>query len=110
MLSDNNLSLSCGRMHINIKIEKMEKVNIEKEKTIQEFAGEIITKFGNTEMGRYKIQLMADEFAKEKSMQFIEFMEVNRFRRLEQSEEYSNGEIHRTRNELYEMFLCGWQG
>jgi uncharacterized protein (DUF1330 family) len=88
----------------------MEKVNIEREKTIQEIAGEIITKFGNTEIGRYKIQLMADEFAKEKSMQFIEFIEVNGFRRLAQSEEYSNAEIHRTRSELYEMFLCGWQG
>lgn len=43
----------------------MEKVKIEREKTIQEIAGEIITKFGNTEMGRYKIQLMCDQFSEE---------------------------------------------
>jgi len=43
----------------------MENVKIEREKTIQEIAGEIFTKFGNTEMGRYKIQLMCDEFAEE---------------------------------------------
>jgi hypothetical protein len=45
----------------------MEKVVIEREKTIQEIAGEIIDKFGNTEMGRYKIQLMCDQFAEEYS-------------------------------------------
>lgn len=43
----------------------MEKVKIEREKTIQEIAGEIFTKFGNTEMGRYKIQLMCEEYANE---------------------------------------------
>jgi hypothetical protein len=41
----------------------MEKVKIEREKTIQEMAYEIIDKFGNTEMGRYKIQLMCDQHA-----------------------------------------------
>jgi hypothetical protein len=41
----------------------MEKVKIEREKTIQEMAYEIIDKFGNTEMGRYKIQLMCDRHA-----------------------------------------------
>ena len=43
----------------------MEKVKIEREKTIQELAYEIIDKFGNTEMGRYKIQLMCDQHAEE---------------------------------------------
>jgi hypothetical protein len=43
----------------------MEKVKIEREKTIQEIAGEIMTKFGNTEMGRYKIQLMCDQYSQE---------------------------------------------
>ena len=43
----------------------MEKVKIEREKTIQEMAYEIIDKFGNTEIGRYKIQLMCDQHAEE---------------------------------------------
>ena len=43
----------------------MEKVKIEREKTIQELAYEIIDKFGNTEMGKYKIQLMCDQHAEE---------------------------------------------
>jgi len=41
----------------------MERVKIDREKTIQEMAYEIIDKFGNTEMGRYKIQLMCDQHA-----------------------------------------------
>ena len=41
----------------------MERVKIDREKTIQEMAYEIIDKFGNTEMGRYKIQLMCDRHA-----------------------------------------------
>lgn len=43
----------------------MEKVKIERDKTIQDMAYEIIDKFGNTEMGRYKIQLMCDQHAEE---------------------------------------------
>jgi hypothetical protein len=43
----------------------MERVKIDREKTIQEMAYEIIDKFGNTEMGRYKIQLMCDQYAEE---------------------------------------------
>ena len=43
----------------------MEKIKIEREKTIQETTYEILTKFGNTEMGRYKIQLMCDQYAEE---------------------------------------------
>ena len=39
--------------------------NMIEEKTIQELAYEIIDKFGNTEMGRYKIQLMCDQHAEE---------------------------------------------
>jgi len=50
------------------------------------------------------VQLM-EEFAQIQALEFIEFIEVNGFRRLEQSEEYSNGEIHRTKSELHEMFL-----
>ena len=40
-----------------IKIETMK----EEDKSIQDTAYAIIDKFGNTEMGRYKIQLMCDE-------------------------------------------------
>lgn len=43
----------------------MERVKIDREKTIQEMAYEIIDKLGNTEMGRYKIQLMCDQYAEE---------------------------------------------
>jgi hypothetical protein len=43
----------------------MERVKIDREKTIQEMAYEIIDKFGNTEMGRYKIQLMCSQYAEE---------------------------------------------
>jgi len=43
----------------------MERVKIDREKTIQEMAYEIIDKFGNTEMGSYKIQLMCDQYAEE---------------------------------------------
>ncbi len=38
-------------------------VKIEREKTIQEMAYEIINEFGNTEIGRYKIQVMCDQHA-----------------------------------------------
>ena len=48
---------------------------------------------------------VVEDYAKQQALNFLEFIEVNGFTRLEDSEEYSNGEVHRTRSEIYEMYL-----
>ena len=45
-----------GSYDVDITHEK-----ISKEINIQDMVGDILNKFGNTEMGRYKIQLLFDE-------------------------------------------------
>lgn len=81
----------------------MDKVKIEREKTIQEIAGEIFTKFGNTEMGRYKIQLMCDQFAKE-------YLEKQKHKLIAEQFDYLQGFINQFEEEgkLQELSNDDW--
>jgi hypothetical protein len=58
----------------------------------------------NGELGDEEFE-HAKEMEKKNTLDFLEFLEVEGFRKLEDSEEYSNGEVHKTRSELYEMYL-----
>jgi len=47
----------------------------------------------------------AKEIEHQHCLDFVDFIEVNGFIRLKESEEYSNGEVHRTISEIYTMYL-----
>jgi hypothetical protein len=46
-----------------------------------------------------------EEYAEIQALEFVEFIEVNGFRRLQDSDEYSDGEQHCTRSEIYDKYL-----
>jgi hypothetical protein len=64
--------------------------------------------YGHTIDEAEKVDAISDameEYAEIQALDFVEFIEVNGFRRLEDSEDYSDGEQHCTRSEIYDKYL-----
>lgn len=64
--------------------------------------------YGHTIDEAEKVDAISDvmeKYARTQATDFMDFIEELGFRRLEQSEEYSDGDQNCTRQELYDMYL-----
>jgi hypothetical protein len=99
----------CQRLNPNLKNKKME--NVIKTTSAKYLLTTMLPNeinYGHTIDEAEKDDVISDvmeEYAEIQALEFVEFIEVEGFRRLEQSEDYSNGEQHCTRSEIYQKYL-----